>query len=372
MFFSDVIGQKEIKSDLIKEVNSGQIAHGQLFLGNEGYGTLPLALAFSRYVLCSQPNSNDACGSCTSCLQMSDLQHPDLHFVFPMVLTVAKTSDVFINEWRELVKSKGYFTLYDWVKKMDDKERQPVIGTDESKEIIRKISLKSFQGGFKIMIIFAADEMNNHCANKLLKILEEPPSQTLFILLSSNAQHILPTIKSRVQTLSIGRLQTHEISSYLQKQHNVETQVADGIASFADGDLCVALGLFNENDSTNAYRELFIGLMRSSFKKDVLQMMDWADEVSSISKERQKVFLLYSLHMLRQSLLMNYLGPDHVRLTAEEFQFIEKFSPYITGANIKMFIEELDKNYYHLERNAHAKILFTQLSFQSMRFIHRA
>jgi DNA polymerase III subunit delta' len=172
--------------------------------------------------------------------------------------------------------------------------------------------------------------------------------------------------------VQVTRLQAFEISNYLQKQCKMEANVADGVASFADGDLCAALSVMKDGESTAVYRELFIKLMRSSYKKDVIQMMNWADEVSLLTKERQKVFILYALHMLRQSLMLNYLGADHVRLTAQEFEFTEKFSPYITGNNIRLFIEELDSAYFHLERNANMKIRFTQMSFQSMRFIHRA
>lgn len=372
MFFKDIVGQKERITDLLGEAKSGKVAHGQLFVGNEGYGTFPLALAFSRYLLCEQASDQDACGICSSCLQVNELQHPDLHFVFPVVQSITKTSDNLYSKWREFVLDSPYFSLFDWIKFMDDKERQPIIGTEESKEIVRKISLKSFQGGYKVMIIFAADEMNLQASNKILKILEEPPVKTVFILLSSNPQAILPTIRSRTQTMQVTRLLPFEISKFLQKERKMEAGVADGLASFADGDLCAALELLNEGETTSLYRELFIKMMRSSYKKDVIQLMDWADEVSALTKERQKVFILYALHMLRQSLMLNYLGSDHVRLTTEEFNFIEKFSPYITGNNIRLFIEDLDAAYYHIERNANTKILFTQMSFQSMRFIHRA
>jgi DNA polymerase-3 subunit delta' len=372
MFFKDIVGQQDVISELLSEVKSGKIAHGQLFAGKEGYGTLPLAMAFSRYLLCEQPGTTDACGQCSSCLQINELQHPDLHFVYPVIQSLSKTAEGMYPQWRALVQESPYFTLFDWVKTIDDKERQPIIGGEESKEIVRKISLKSFQGGYKVMIIYAAEEMNPTAANKILKILEEPPPATVFILLSGNPQGILPTIRSRTQSKQINRLPAFEISKFLQRSRQITAEVADGLASFCDGDLCAALELFKEGQSTAQYRELFIKLMRSSFKKDVTQMMDWADEAASLTKERQKIFTLYALHMLRQSLLLNYLGPDHVRLTSEEFSFIEKFSPYITGNNIKMFIDELDHGHYHLERNANAKILFTQMSFQSMRFIHRA
>ena len=372
MFFKDIVGQKALIADLLGAVKTDKIAHGQLFIGNEGYGTFPLALAFSRYILCENPSESDACGTCTSCLQISELQHPDLHFVYPVVQSISKTSEGVYPLWREFVKDNVYFTLFDWVRFLDTKERQPIIGSEESREIVRKISLKSFQGGYKIMIIFSAGEMNDSAANKVLKILEEPPAKTIFILLSENPQAILPTIRSRTQSVQVNRLQAYEISTYLQRKQGMDAQVADGLASFADGDLCAALDLFKEGETTARYRNLFINLMRSSYKKDVIQMMDWADEIAAISKERQKIFALYCLHMLRQSLLLNYLGADHVRLTQEEFAFVERFSPYITGNNIKLFMEELDHAHYHLERNANPKILFTQMSFQSMRFIHRA
>lgn len=372
MFFKDVVGQKELIAHLLTEAKSGKVAHGQLFMGNEGYGTLALALAFSRYLLCENPTVQDGCGQCSSCLQVSELQHPDLHMVFPVIQSISKTSDNLIPKWREMVLESPYFSLFDWTKFMDDKERTPIIGSEESKELVRKISLKSFQGGYKVMIIFAADQLNAHASNKILKILEEPPIQTVFILLSSNPQAILTTIRSRTQSVQVNRLQAFEISNYLQKQCKMEANVADGVASFADGDLCAALSVMKDGESTAVYRELFIKLMRSSYKKDVIQMMNWADEVSLLTKERQKVFILYALHMLRQSLMLNYLGADHVRLTAQEFEFTEKFSPYITGNNIRLFIEELDSAYFHLERNANMKIRFTQMSFQSMRFIHRA
>lgn len=372
MFFKDVVGQKDLIAHLLAEAKSGKVAHGQLFIGNEGHGTLALAIAFGRYLLCENPGIHDACGQCSSCLQVSELQHPDLHMVFPVIQSISKISENLYQQWRELVLESPYFSLFDWTKFMDDKERTPIIGSEESKEIVRKISLKSFQGGYKIMIIFAADQLNDHASNKILKILEEPPLQTVFILLSSNPQSILTTIRSRTQSVYVTRLQAFEISKYLQKQCNMEANVADGVASFADGDLCAALTVMKDGESTTIYRELFIKLMRSSYKKDVIEMMNWADEVSGLTKERQKMFVLYALHMLRQSLMLNYLGSDHVRLTAPEFEFIAKFSPYITGNNIRLYIEELDASYYHIGRNANSKILFTQMSFQSMRFIHRA
>lgn len=372
MFFRDIVGQKELVADLTREVDSGKISHGKLFVGSPGYGTLAAALAYSRYVLCEQRSSGDACGNCSSCLQMSNLQHPDVHFVFPVVQTVSKTSDGVLKEWRENLLKSPYFTLYDWVKIMDDKERNPIIGTEESREIIRKINLKSFQGGYKIMVIYGAQQMNRDCANKLLKVLEEPPPKTIFLLLTDQQQDILPTIQSRTQAWNFQRLQASEVAAFLEKGLSMHKDEAYGLASFAEGDLCQALQFSGGGESTESFRDSFISLMRCSYKKDVNEMMTWAEVQSGLTKERQKLFMMYALHMLRQCLAMNYLGAGHARLTAQELAFAEKFAPFITGNNIRPLAELMDNSYFHVDRNANPKLVFTELTFNVMRLIHRA
>jgi DNA polymerase-3 subunit delta' len=371
MFFKEVVGQQGVVAGLLKEVNSQKIAHGKLFVGSPGFGTLAMALAYTRYVLCDNPGESDACGNCSSCAQMSDLQHPDVHFVYPVVQSIARTSEGFLNEWREQVKRTPYFTLFDWTRCMDEKERNPIIGVEESREIIKKINLKSFQGGYKVVMVFGAEQMNLECSNKLLKALEEPPSKTLFILLSENQQEILPTIQSRTQTWIFTKIQPVEIADFLEKK-GADRHTADGLSAFSDGDLASALNLLVNGEFTETYRDLFIQLMRCCFKKDVNAMLSWADDISTLTKERQKLFVLYALHMLRQCNVLNYLGQEHVRLTKEEMAFSEKFAPYITGNNLRQFIATMDNAYYGLERNASAKMLFTEMSFQVMRYIHRS
>jgi DNA polymerase-3 subunit delta' len=372
MFFKDVVGQKEVIAQLIQEVKSDKIGHGQMLVGKSGYGTFPLAMAFSRYLLCENPGAHDACGNCASCAQLNSFQHPDLHFVYPVVQAIAKTSEHFLPTWRKMIGATPYFTQYDWLQMIDSKERKPIIGAEESESIIQKLKLKSYQGGYKVMVIFGADAMNPSCANKILKILEEPSPKTLFLLLVENPQAILATIQSRTQSIQVPKLLESDVSSYLQKEKNMEASKADAIARFADGDLCKALEVFQDGGATDEYRELFIQLMRSSYKKDVIEMMNWAETAASLSKENQKLFMLYTLHMIRQSFLMNYLGAQNANLTPSELGFVEKFSPFINGKNIREFMSEFDDAYYHLERNANQKILFTQLCFQCMRFIHRS
>lgn len=372
MQFKDVIGQDGLKKHLINEVLSGKISHAQLFLGNPGYGGLPLALAFVQYLFCDQRTDSDSCGTCPSCRKVSIQQHPDLHFAFPIVLAIDKLSDAFIVPWREQLSEEPYFNLNEWVSRIDAKERKPIIGTDQSQEIIRKLTLKSFEGGYKVMLIWMAEEMNPTCSNKLLKILEEPPAKTLLILVCESQEKLLPTIVSRTQLLKVPRLNSENISSYLRNKHGLNNSSIDSILSRAEGDLIHAREIAEANTDQEGNRDLFMQLMRVCFKKDVIAMMDWSEQISSVSKERQKLFTQYSLHMFRQSMLKNYTGDQLIRVSLEEGNFLERFAAYITGNNIMDFMQSFNDAHYHLERNANPKILFMNLCFNVMRYIHKA
>ena len=372
MQFSVVIGQAALKEQLIREINSEKISHAKLFAGKSGHGSLAMALAYSKYLLCDNKQETDSCGSCHSCKQMSDFVHPDVHFVFPVVLANKVISNAHLKEWREQLEESTYFDLLHWTNIIDTKERKPVIGTEESIDIHKKLSLMSYQGNYKIMIIWCADEMNPTCSNKLLKILEEPPPKTLIILVTEQPQKLLPTIQSRTQVIIIPRISQEDLSTYLCKENSIEERIAQTIAGFSDGNFIRALELIQDDESNITYRDQFMSLMRCTFKKDVIAMLDWAEDIAAVSKERQKLFVLYSLHMLRQSLVKNYIGMNTLQVSTEEAAFIDKFSPYISGNNISEFLSCFDEAYYRIERNAFAKLLFTQLCFQSMRYIHQA
>jgi DNA polymerase-3 subunit delta' len=372
MQFSAVIGQAALKEQLIREINSEKISHAKLFAGKNGHGSLAMALAYSKYLLCDNKQETDSCGSCHSCKQMSDFVHPDVHFVFPVVLLNHPLSSAYLTEWRKQLKTNPYFDLLDWTNIIDTKERKPVIGTQESVDIHKKLSLMSYQGNYKVMIIWCADEMNPTCSNKLLKILEEPPPKTLIILVTEQPQKLLPTIQSRTQVIIIPRISQEDLSTYLCKENSIEERIAQTIAGFSDGNFIRALELIQDDESNITYRDQFMSLMRCTFKKDVIAMLDWAEDIAAVSKERQKLFILYSLHMLRQSLVKNYIGMNTLQVSTEEAAFIDKFSPYISGNNISEFLSCFDEAYYRIERNAFAKLLFTQLCFQSMRYIHQA
>jgi len=372
VLFKNVVGQEELKSDLIREIKADKISHAQLFSGKLGFGGLPMALAFTQYLFCEDKGEEDSCGKCSSCLKINDLQHPDLHFVFPVVQAIGKVSTLFLESWRKQLKQNTYFNLFDWTQKMDSKERKPIIGIEESKEILRKLSFKAYEGGYKVMIIWLPEEMNQESANKLLKILEEPPVNTVFLLVAENPDKLLMTIRSRTQLVRIPKINAESLSTFIGHHFKLDRIQADSIAAFAEGDLIRALEFINTNSEKDIYRDLFIQMMRVSYKKDVIGMLNWAERIAGEGKERHKLYLVYSLHMFRQSLMNNYVGGHMLRVSAEEEQFLKNFAPFISGNNIREFMETFDQAYFHIDRNANSKILFTQLCFQTMRYIHQA
>ncbi len=372
MQFKDIVGQSELKSHLIQEVLAEKVSHAQLFLGHSGFGGLPLALAFVQFLFCENKQESDSCGQCSSCLKIKELQHPDLHFSFPVVQAIHKQSDAFLKDWREQIKESPYFNLNNWLERIDDKGRKPIIGTEESQEIIKKLSLKSYEGGYKVMIIWMAEEMNPQCSNKLLKIIEEPPAHTLFILICNTQEFLLPTILSRTQIVKIPRINVGELSQYIQGKYTTAPSLADSIAARVDGDFIECLEMLVDAQEQDENRELFIQLMRVCYKKDVIPMMDWAELISGLTREKQKIFIKYSLHMFRQSMLHNYTENQLTKVSEEENQFLKKFSKFISGNNVFDFMKTFDDAHYHIERNANSKILFTNICFKVMRYIHVA
>lgn len=370
MQFKDIIGQEELKKRLIQSKKENRISHAQLWLGESGYGGLPLALANIQFILCEQPTEHDSCGLCSSCQKVQKLQHPDLHFSFPTVLAEAKTSDVLYREWREITMENAYFNLKNWVDKIDDKGRKPIIGTEESQNILKKLRLKSFEGGYKVMLIWMAEEMNETCANKLLKILEEPPENTLFFLLCENIDRMLPTIISRTQLLRIRQIDHTNLSAALIEKFGLHLTEADAMAHFAEGNWSTAQYLAQHGALNQALRETFIDAFRAAYKKDVIGMMTWANRMAGLGKEEQKSFLRYGLHMFRQSMLYNYTKDQLVKLSEEEMKFLVNFSKFITGNNLEGLSNLFSDAHYHVDRNANQKILFTDLIFQVMKLIH--
>lgn len=372
MLFKDVIGHSELKKKLTDDVRENKVSHAHLFLGSLGYGGLPLTLAFTQYLLCEDRKQDDSCGTCSACKKVAKLEHPDLHFSFPTVQTLSKTANPLFPIWKTMALENPYFSLGDWINESDPKGRRPIISVHQSMEIIKGLSLKSFDGGYKISIIWMAEEMNTSCANKLLKILEEPPKNTIFILIAESEDTILPTILSRTQILKIKPLSEEDIGDYLKEKSNVNDELIKSITSRSDGHLSLALELLNTGETENTNCALFIELMRVCFQKNVLSMMNWSEKISKLGREQQKHFIKYALYMVRQSLMQNYTGGQLNKTSPEEAQFLSKFAKFITGNNIMAFNKLFNDAHYNIERNAYGRLIFTNITFEIMRYIHKA
>ena len=360
MFFKDIIGQEEAKKRLINEINEGKIAHARLFCGSEGIGKLPLAIAYARYLSCEHPSHEDACGTCPNCIKYNNLAHPDLHFVFPVIKKKNKetTSDDYLAEWRELMKENPYFNLRTWVDRMGAENQQAQIFVKESDEIIRKLSLKSSQGGYKIMIIWLPEKMNVECSNKLLKLLEEPPAQTIFLLISEAPNMLLETILSRTQRFNINGIEEGKIAEVLQTQYGIQPNDAINIAHRCEGNFLKALETIHLNEENEFFFESFIALMRLSYQRKVRDMKLWSENRSSIGRERQKNFLTYCLRMVRENFMYNFHESSITYLSPEEQNFSTRFSPFINERNVIGIMTELEEAQRHIEQNVNARMVF--------------
>ena len=372
MQFSKVIGHEKTKALLANEAKHNRISHAQLFLGPEGVGKLPLAIAFSQFLLCDNPSKKDACGKCPSCSKVESNVHPDLHFVFPVVSSKGvKSSDDVRKEWNSFLEKSTYFNLNNWQDFTDEMGKNAQIGVEECRHILKKLSLKSYSGKYKIMIIWLPEKMNGAAANKLLKILEEPPEKTLFFLICDSIEYILPTIISRTQIIKIPALQNEDIVPYLKKAYGITEDNAKSISNLADGNIVEAINMVQGDEAHNIYFDLFVKLMRAAYAIDALKLMDVGEELAALGRENQKNFLKYGLHIFRESLMLNYAGSGLTNLREEEQKFLQKFARFINNQNISELTNEFNESYYHIERNANPKILFTDLVIKLTKMIKK-
>lgn len=362
MFFKDVIGQEETKQRLILEVNEGRIPHAQLICGPEGVGKLPLALAYARYISCTNRGATDACGVCPSCVKFSKLVHPDVHFVFPVVKS--GRSDDYIVEWRRMVLNNPYFNLNHWLNEINAENAQAVIYTKESDEIMKKLSLKSSEGGFKITIIWLPEKMQLACSNKLLKLLEEPPEKTVFLLVSEAPDLILPTILSRTQRFNIRKIDEASIAQVLQQKYGVQQATSVTIAHLANGSFIKALETIHLNEESQLFFELFVNLMRLSYQRKIREMKLWSEQVAALGRERQKNFLSYCQRMIRENFIYNLHQKELVYMTPDEQNFSTRFAPFVNERNVIGIMNELSEAQQHIEQNVNAKMVFFDFSLK--------
>lgn len=374
MNFSRIPGQTEIISKLLRSVKEERVSHAQLFTGPAGCGSLALALAYAQYVSCEDKKENDSCGHCKSCVKYEKMIHPDLHFVFPVIKgkkTTDPVSDNYIAEWREFVLKSPFFGLNNWLDTIEVGNAQGLIFASEASEIIRKLSLKTFESDFKIMIIWLPEKMHHATSNKLLKMIEEPPEKTLFLLVSEEPDKILPTILSRCQLIKIPSFSNEEVKSYLRSTFGTTEIKSADIARVANGNLLRAIELCENDETARENLENFKTLMRHAWKRDVLSLITWSEEISSLGRESQKNFLSNSIRLLRENLMLSIdqLQNNLVFLGGEEAEFSGKFHPFINSNNIYPLVDEFSLAHSHIEANGYAKAIFLDLALKVTKLI---
>lgn len=380
MLFSNVIGQDFIKNHLTTSVDAGRIAHAQLFIGFAGTGVLPMAIAYAQYILCANTQGENVNGSPACNLKFEQLSHPDLHFAFPVASTPEvksnPVSNNFLIQWRSFIKENPYGDIYEWHQHIAIEKKQGQIGVNEASEINKALSLKAYEGGYKIMIIWSVDKMNTAASNKLLKLLEEPPAKTLFILIAENEDSIIDTIKSRCQVLHFPNLSEPQIAQALIQKHQTAEAEAHKIAHQAQGDYQKALHLLHHDGDDIQFEKWFVTWVRTAFqakgkKEAVLGLMEWSEIIAKSGRETQKSFLEYCVQFFRQALLKNYKVNDLVFMESEIGFDLSKFAPFVHNNNIFPIVEAIQDASYHIERNGNAKIILTDLSIKLTRLLHR-
>lgn len=380
MLFKDVLGLDHIKNHLALSADRGRIAHAQLFVGPEGSGTLPMALAYIQYLVCENTGGENLGGNQACNLKFDSLAHPDVHFAFPTSnsekVRSHAVSNHYMDEWRQFVKEQPYGNLFDWYRLIGIEKKQGQIGVDEAMDVVKKLALKSYEGGYKIMIIWMAEKMNTAAANKLLKLIEEPPQKTVFLLITEDEEQILQTIRSRCQILHFPPLAEETIANALVEKGLVREE-ALRLAHEANGNFNKAIDLMNRDSEDLVFEKWFVQWVRSAFKAKgnkaaIHDLIMWSEEVAKTGRETQKKFLKYCLSVMRQALLLNF-GADelaYMQIHVDNFK-LENFAPFVHENNILDIVEELEEAMYHIERNGNSKIVLTDLSIKLTRLLHR-
>ena len=381
MQFSQIVGHEHLKNHLLQSTTAGRIPHAQLFVGPEGAGVLLTAIAYAQYILCNNIGNENTGGNEACNLKFNTFSHPDLHFVYPTVITdevktKPKSLD-FLTDWRKFLLEKPYGSIFDWYNILDVKNKQGEIRVEDAKEVLKSLSLKAFEGGYKIMIVWMAEKMNIEASNKLLKLFEEPTDKTLFILIAENEEDIIQTIRSRCQVLHFSALNENAITKSLIDNENIEPKKAQKIAHKSQGNYNKALQFCREINEDLPFEEWFVTWVRAAFRAKgnaaaIQDLILWSEQIASLGRERQKKFLHFCIEMFRQALLLNYETQKLVYLetTVEKFS-LEKFAPFVNGNNINDIFKEISEAIYHIERNGNAKIILTDLSIKLTRLIHK-
>lgn len=358
MTFTEVVGQQDIKQRLQQMVSEGHLPHAIMFCGPAGVGKMALAVAFASYLL-GEDNA-----------MVKKLEHPDLHFTFPTIKLPSMgsdhmpVSDDFIHEWRSMLRQSPYFSMDQWMLAIGAENQQAIITAGESDELVRKLSLKSSQGGYKVSVVWLPERMNIACANKLLKLIEEPPTQTVFIMVCQEPDKLLETIRSRVQRIDVKKIDDEEVRLALVEQRGIDEQSAQRIARLANGSWLRALEQLQAGTENELFLDLFKQLMRLAYQRKVLELRKWSDVMAGFGREKQKRFLEYMLRMVRENFMYNFHHPDLLYMTQAEEDFAKNFAPFINEANVLMFNDLINLCIRDIGQNANAKIVFFDFALQ--------
>lgn len=378
MKFRDIYGQQELKAKLVAGVDHERVSHAQMLSGAGGYGTLPLAIAYAQYLNCMNRADGDSCGECPSCRKIEGLAHPDLHFVFPVNTPKGKSgsekpvSKHFMGQWRSLMSATGgYFNEPMWYEAIEIDNKQGNISTFEADDIIKTLSFKSFEAKYKIVIIWLPERMNAQAANKLLKTLEEPWENTVFIMVSEQPYKLLPTIISRVQNITVPAIDDESMARYLSTRMSVDPDQIPNVCRLAGGDIIEANSIIRGTEEHREYFGMFVQLMRLSYEDRHLELLEWAETAAALGRESQKRLMSYSVRLLRDSYMLTAGMPGISYLYGEEAKFCEKFAPYVNNSNIEQLVSEIELVIRQVGQNGNGRLIFPHFALTVSKLINR-
>ena len=368
---SEVIGQEEAWARLTQMAREDKLPHAMMLCGPQGAGKMALAMAFANYLLCRNHTPDDeACEACPQCKMLARWEHPDLHFTFPTIKLPSMgsdhkpVSDDFARQWHEMVKESPYFSMDQWMNAIGAENQQAIITAGESDDLVRKLSLKSSQGGCKVSIIWLPERMNIECANKLLKLIEEPPQGTVFIMVSEEPDKLLETIRSRTQRIDIKRISTESISRQLKERYGLGDELANRMARLANGSWLKAVRELEKDSENTEFLADYQQLMRLAYMRNIHDLKPWSERIAGYGREKQKRFMDYFIRLTRENFMYNFANPDLNYMSEEEEAFANKFARFINEANIIPISEMADKVQRDIKQNANAKIVFFDLALQ--------
>ena len=367
----EVIGQEEVWQRLITMVREDRLPHAIMLCGPQGCGKMALALAFASYLICQNREGHDeACGECRQCKMLEKWGHPDLLFSYPTIKTPnmgsehKPVSEDFAEEWRNMISRSPYFNIEQWMTEIGAENQQAIITAGESDELNRKLSLKSSQGGYKVSVIWLPERMNIECANKILKLIEEPPSQTIFIMVSENPDNLLETIRSRVQRIDVKKTDNESIQKALVGKYGISEDDAMRVARLANGDWLTAVSELSADGENKEFLADFQSLMRLAYQRNVRELKHWSENINSYGREKQKRFLTYFLRMIRESFMYNFQQPELSYMTSQEEAFTANFAIFVNENNILQITELANKAIRDISQNANGKIVFFDMALQ--------